>query len=636
MKTTEIKVPEGIQYISEWGEYQLPKGHHCIVNKGVTGCGYTEFCLGNSDNVVLCSPRKLLLENKRDQHLGDPGILYLENEVTDFSSSKTMGSKVLDHWTNCKGPYGNIPCKIMVTYDSCHYAVETLKGLGLLREFVFVADEFQSIFSDAFFKSDVELDFVSVLRECPSVIYLSATPMLEKYLDRLSEFKDLPMYILDWKETGYVENVVLKRKNTNSLSKEAKLIIDNYKSGKFPMTLDPTTGQPVESKEAVFYLNSVSEILRIVSSKGLTPDNTIIICSDTPENQTKLKKKGFSVGKVPLKGESYPMFMLCTSTSYFGVDMYSDCASTYIFSDPNITSLATDIYTDLSQIVGRQRNKSNLFKNDVTIFYKTQKNPVTREDFDKLQEQRRKSTKDLLDLYSTASNTQKQEYIKKLKSDIQLRKYSDDFVAVSSLTNLPVYNTLIEISNERAWEVSQKDYQDNISVTRALKNAGFIFENYKSEYDEIVSDFLDNHFYKTGIFSEKMKMYCEFRDIYNNIPEVLTALIAKIPDQKFHQYYEYYGTKGCSSRCYKEIELYRGWKNITLESQLEEKIKNSFKIGEKYSIPDIKEILNRFNKELGISKKAKATDLENYFKLFRVRITLSDGKIIFGYRLDSL
>lgn len=231
MKTTEIKVPEGIQYISEWGEYQLPKGHHCIVNKGVTGCGYTEFCLGNSDNVVLCSPRKLLLENKRDQHLGDPGILYLENEVTDFSSSKTMGSKVLDHWTNCKGPYGNIPCKIMVTYDSCHYAVETLKGLGLLGEFVFVADEFQSIFSDAFFKSDVELDFVSVLRECPSVIYLSATPTLEKYLDRLSEFKDLPMYILDWKETGYVENVVLKRKNTNSLSKEAKLIIDNYKSG---------------------------------------------------------------------------------------------------------------------------------------------------------------------------------------------------------------------------------------------------------------------------------------------------------------------------------------------------------------------------------------------------------------------
>lgn len=636
MKTTEIKVPEGIQYISEWGEYQLPKGHHCIVNKGVTGCGYTEFCLGNYDNVVLCSPRKLLLENKRDQHLGDPGILYLENEVTDFSSSKTMGSKVLDHWTNCKGPYGNIPCKIMVTYDSCHYVVETLKGLGLLGEFVFVADEFQSIFSDAFFKSDVELDFVSVLQECPSVIYLSATPMLEKYLDRLSEFKDLPMYILDWKETGYVENVVLKRKNTNSLSKEAKLIIDNYKSGKFPMTLDPTTGKPVESKEAVFYLNSVSEILRIVSSKGLTSKNTIIICSDTPENQAKLKKKGFSVGKVPLKGESYPMFMFCTSTSYVGVDMYSDCASTYIFSDPNITSLATDIYTDLSQIVGRQRNKSNLFKNDVTIFYKTQKNTVTREDFDKLQEERKKSTNIILNDFKNLTPQGKIEYVKKLRSDIQLRKYSDDFVAVSSLTNLPVYNTLVEISNERAWEVSQKDYQDNISITRALKDAGFCVETYTSEQDQIVSEFLDYHFYSTGIFTEKMRMYCEFRDKYFGDQEVLAALNAKIDDQKFKMYYEYYGTSGCKSRGYRELDLYRGWKNITLEDQLQEKILLRFKIGGRYSKSEIKEVLTKFREELGISGVAKATDLGRYFKLTKTSITNSDKTVVNGFKLGKL
>ena len=146
MKTINIKVPNGIQYISEWGEYKLPKNQHCIVNKGVTGCGYTEYCLTNSDNVILCSPRKLLLENKRDQHKNDPNILYLENGVIDFNSSKNMKSKVLDHWSNCQGPYGGKPCKIMVTYDSCHYVVEFLKEMGLLGEFIFVVDEFQSIF----------------------------------------------------------------------------------------------------------------------------------------------------------------------------------------------------------------------------------------------------------------------------------------------------------------------------------------------------------------------------------------------------------------------------------------------------------------------------------------------------------
>lgn len=41
MIKSEIKVPHGIKYISEWGEYELPEGEHCIIDKGVTGCGYT-------------------------------------------------------------------------------------------------------------------------------------------------------------------------------------------------------------------------------------------------------------------------------------------------------------------------------------------------------------------------------------------------------------------------------------------------------------------------------------------------------------------------------------------------------------------------------------------------------------------
>ena len=71
-------------------------------------------------------------------------------------------------------------------------------------------DEFQSIFLDSFFKSDVELDFVECLQNCPNVIYLSATPMLDKYLDRIDQFKDLLFYKLDWSKTGYVETMLIK------------------------------------------------------------------------------------------------------------------------------------------------------------------------------------------------------------------------------------------------------------------------------------------------------------------------------------------------------------------------------------------------------------------------------------------
>ena len=101
MQKEIINIPSGVQFISQWKEYSLPKGEHCIVDKGVTGCGYTEYCLTNKDNVVLCSPRKLLLENKRDQHITDPNILYLENNVEDFKDVADIEGKISDHIVKC-------------------------------------------------------------------------------------------------------------------------------------------------------------------------------------------------------------------------------------------------------------------------------------------------------------------------------------------------------------------------------------------------------------------------------------------------------------------------------------------------------------------------------------------------------
>ena len=88
-----LKVPVGTQYIGNWKDYVMPTGH-CIVDKGVTGCGYTEMCLTDSHNVILCSPRKMLLENKRDQHVkkGDKNILYLENSYHE----KQKNGEVID------------------------------------------------------------------------------------------------------------------------------------------------------------------------------------------------------------------------------------------------------------------------------------------------------------------------------------------------------------------------------------------------------------------------------------------------------------------------------------------------------------------------------------------------------------
>jgi hypothetical protein len=258
----------------------------------------------------------------------------------------------------------------MITYDSAHYLIDYLVSKNLIDRFYIIADEFQSIFLDSYFKAEVENSFLTGLQVCPNIIYLSATPMLDKYLSRLSEFKDLKYYYIDWSDSGYVETIKIQRKQTDALSSEACIIVGNYLEGNFPMAINERN-EIVKSTEAVFYFNSVTEIIRVINKSGLTSEQVNILCSNTEDNRRKLKKIKHYIGKIPMENEPNKMFTFCTSTCYIGADFYSKCASTYIFADPNLKCLALDISLDLPQIAGRQRDRENPFKNNITIFYKT-------------------------------------------------------------------------------------------------------------------------------------------------------------------------------------------------------------------------------------------------------------------------
>ena len=635
MNKISIKVPSGrdIKYISEWQDYDLPRGH-VIVDKGVTGCGYTEYTLTNNLPTVLCSPRKLLLENKSEQHQGDINILYLKNEITDIKSIHKLKNKIRNHIFLCDEE--NLPIKFLVTYDSSHYIIDILKELGILHEFYFIIDEFQSIFLDAFFKSEVEFDFVEYLRDCPNVLYLSATPMLDKYLEKVATFRNLDFYQIDWSETGCVENIIIKRKFAASLGSECIKIINQYLSGKYPSTFT-SDNKIVFSKEAVFYFNSISDIIRVINKTGLTSDQVNIICADDKENKDKLSKIGHSIGKIPLKGEKNKMFTFCTKTAYIGSDFYSNNASSYVFADPNIKSLALDISLDLPQIVGRQRNRNNPFKNNIVIFYKTKRKDetsLTLEEFEKDKKQKIDSTNKLLDIYNKVTTDEQKEYVKKLERDSE--KYIHDFVSISKKTGKPVYNSFIEIAQERSWEVSQKEYQDKISVTKSLESLTSNISEYQSDLEKEAQDFLDNKFYKTGIFREKMKMYCEFMDKYKGNKEVSDIIYFKIKDPKYKKYYNFYGTKGCKAVSYEEKKLEQGMINSSKELDISSVIYSKFKVGDRFTKKEIKQILQDVYGNLGIISKAKATDLGKYFTLKRTCITLSDKTIENGFKLDSL
>ena len=69
-----IEVTPGVNYINDWrdgnGRYVLDKiisNGKVIINKVVTGCGFTTYSLSNGINTILASPRLRLIQNKVEQ-----------------------------------------------------------------------------------------------------------------------------------------------------------------------------------------------------------------------------------------------------------------------------------------------------------------------------------------------------------------------------------------------------------------------------------------------------------------------------------------------------------------------------------------------------------------------------------------
>ena len=131
-------------------------------------------------------------------------------------------------------------------------------------------------------------------------------------------------------------------------------------------------------------------------------------------------------------------------------------------------------------------------------------------------------------------------------------------------------------------------------------------------------------------------MYCEFMDLHKGNKEVSDIIYFKIKDPKYRKYYNFYGTSGCKSVSYEEKKLELGMINTSKSDELFSVVYKKFKIGEKYTLKEIKSVLQDIYRDLGITSKPKATDLDKYYNLSSVLITESSGKRTRGYLLNSL
>lgn len=437
MKKITLNVPDGIKYLSEWKELWnlLPMNQHYILNKRICGCGATEAYIGSDRKVILASPRKQLLYNKYSQHLSDNLHLYrYQGNREKYFESKSYSEKDVFAFNDELSKYiKSGGKKILTTYDSLRKIKEVLVADGEdLDKWTVVVDEFQAMFYDCQFKPTTEYEFGQILGAFNTVVYLSATPFLESYLDMTRQFKDMTFYELLWPESMMQIPKVEVIKSKKSVFKLCSELTGKYREGKGNSTV--VDGKEFVAKEAVFYINDVSVIKNIIKKNGLKVDEVNIICSSKSENIKKLNElsrevgEKFMIGDIPGKGEPHKMFTFCTSTVYIGADFYSTNAYSYIFANPLVKSMTVDVSVDLQQIIGRQRLDTNPFRNTATLYFNTRKSKVTEEELENSIKEKKDKTKKQIDNFNAVPN--KDEQLQMMENTIRQQGHKEHYCCI--------------------------------------------------------------------------------------------------------------------------------------------------------------------------------------------------------------
>ena len=604
MKKEVIKIPANIKYlterekfIEEFGKpFELPNG---ILNKEIPGCGATTVALTDEHKTIICSPRNELLKNKHEQY---PDTLLVIGGVDTKEIETYLQTAELP--------------KILVSYDSVYKLIGCIKYKSDWRV---VVDEFQCLLADSSFKSEIELHFLDNSRSFPYVTFLSATPILDKYLEQIDHFKDMNYYQLDWEEKDIVR---VYRERTKNPINAALEIVRYYQNGNYPSVY--VNGERIYSKECVIFLNSVNNIVNIIKQTELKPEEVNIIVGNSDDNDKQIARigEGFKRGRIPLKGETHKKFTFCTSTAYAGCDFYSTNAATFVISDCNRPNTAVDIATELVQIAGRQRLACNPFRQFLTFVYNVNAEEVELETFNEHLCRKVNVTLDEIRDNNNAGEALRAKRIKDFRRIPDNVKYQDSYTMYDEQKGEFVFNRLAYVNEQYCFDVQKFNYQNGVIVKKLLQDSSFdVSENQTyAVYQEQLK-----HLIKKEPFVDRMQAYCEYRAKQGLIVNLaMSTLESKYPELRY--YYEALGVDRIKALNYKEKKLLNEIHIMKTKNKIRHELHGIIHIGDRILTTDIQQTLHDVYDRLGIDKSPKATDLNEFFEIHPVKIPTANGR----------
>lgn len=618
-------MPKGCRYMSEDQTLvpYLRQFNKFILNKTVTGCGGTSLFLNSDINVVIISPRLQALKDKHGQHQ-DTFLFHspYRDNGRRAEDIKRLMSELNSYISHCGStPFTNRKsAKILVTLDSCEKVIDVLRGYGVIDSFLFVVDEFQCLMGDATFKGTTDMNFLIRLDyEAKNICYLSATPIQDKYLDFVPQFKGLPYIKLKW-DTDVLEepNVMeIQMKKDESAEKICGRLIKDFRANGY-FARKVVNGQVVYSTEACIFLNEVRSIINIIVKNGLKPDEVTILCS---EGKVSGLPKGFKTGGLCTDKDNprNKTFTFCTKASFEGVDFYSTNAMTYVFINAGKEWQTLDIMLDIPRILGRQRLDINPFRHDAVIYYKTKPDYLPEQEFRLQQKAMELETERFINDFNSAPDSMKERLIKLVRDRAEDKKFVDDYVDVLQVNGRETLgiNRLVQVAKWNQWHQRSHYYNNSCKLTTNIQSA--ITMDVKSQE---VKDFETWYYSAKG--NDKLKGYSDFRYTY---PQY-NPFILQNPfiDIRYHSWFNMLGYNELARLSFDEQKVEQEYDYYCNHEPIIQKCREAFTVGNFYTKPEVKSILQQIYDGLGlVGKKAKATELEGYMNVKERMITDDEG-----------
>lgn len=594
---------KGKKYI---GEFLNDLPENIMLNKVTTGSGMTSVVLGNNVKYVIAMPYVALIKNK-EKWCKERGI----NVCAVYSG----GADVCD----IEKFNGD---KIIVTYDSLGKVTQVLRNKGILDDWKLCVDECHKLVDSAAFRTNAINNVLNNYNSYRSYVFGTATPVQHKY--QLPALKHIPVVTIKWENLLPVKvNYCHYNEGINDVAAILGLdFINGCRDGNAHIFLNS--------------VNSICEVVRKMQKGGFTQfDQLRIVCADNPRNISTIESKLSNKFYISTVDSAVRKVNFYTATAFEGCDIYDQEGKTFIVTDGRKNYTKIDIVTVLPQIIGRIRDSK--YRNIVNLLYSKSNYlcKITEQEFEHQVLQNIEKAK--LDINEFES----------LRKDSTIR---ENFIQNNDSAYLLVEDGRLCL-NENAWynemhkfSTLNKTYYvsksgKNATLCDGIKNFNGLDYNYqgiqpievkglnkiklgkKASYKELCLDIIEIFESPKGILRS-----AKLIQIKSKYPEICKAYLRL-------------GKEKMRALRYRKKEIEKDLLSISNEHMISYKVVQllKLKVGEWYSIRDLKSRIKAVYATLGIEKNAKGTDISKWYhfipKFSKVGNKSKRGILITGYKV---